>query len=108
MSTSAVPEPVLVALRDRRLRRHHAGAVYAELWGSLSYDEPRVAKIRQTAQLLRIHRSTMRRALLRLVDSDYLRFSHRDGKGRAYYQKIDGTKGGYMVPPLAVRTAAAA
>jgi len=50
----------------------------------------------------------MRRALLRLVDSDYLRFSHRDGKGRAYYQKIDGTKGGYMVPPLAVRTAAAA
>ena len=107
MSTLAVPEPVLTALRDKRLRRHHADRVFAELWDSLSFDEPRVAKIRQTSQALGCTRRTLRKALLLLDETQYLRFSHTDPNGRRYYQKID-RRGAPMWPPVPLATADAA
>ena len=107
MTTLAVPGPVLDALRDKRLRRYHADRVYAELWVSLSYEESRVVKIRQTAKVLGTHRTTLRRALALLIDAGYLVFSHRDSNRRAYYQKVD-RRGGTILPPVPVLTADAA
>ena len=107
MTTLAVPEPVLIALRDPRLRRHHADRVFAELWDSLSYDEARVAKIRQTARMLHVMRPTMRRALALLVDLHYLQFSHRDSRGRSYYRKTDRRRGHHVTPILPLTADAA-
>jgi len=93
-----VPAPVLVALRDLRLRRAHADRVYAELWASLSPTEARVAKVHELAEILHVGRREVRRALDRLARCGYLAFSHRDTNGRRYYWRIDKRRGAHGTP----------
>lgn len=94
-----VPEPVLQAQRDPRLRRFNAAAVYAEVWGFLSFDTPKPVKVRSSAHTLIVKPARVRAALDLLVSSGYLRFSHRDGRGIRYYQLVD--RRGLIRPPLA-------
>lgn len=85
-----VPEYVLEAIRDPALRRHHAGAVYAEVWAYLSFETAKPVKVRQTAKRLRIRdRTKVRRALDLLVTLNYLDFSHVDSKCIRHYRKHD-------------------
>ncbi|MES2524050.1 MAG: hypothetical protein V4617_15190 [Gemmatimonadota bacterium] len=99
LSTQLVPEFVLQALRDPRLRRHHAASVYAEVWASLSFDEARVVKVGQLAETLGIQRREIRRALDLLGKERYLQFTHRDENRRRYYRLYD--KRGAPRPPVA-------
>jgi hypothetical protein len=99
--TQPMPEHVLRANRDPALWRYHAAAVYAEIWATLSFHEPRVVKVGHIAELLcegdaklapkraRNLRRDVRRALKLLVEQQYLTFSHRDSNGRGHYQLFD-------------------
>lgn len=94
-----VPEQVLQAQRDPRLRRFNAAAVYAEVWGFLNFETPKPVKVRYSAHTLFAKPATVRAALDLLVESGYLRFSHRDSRGIRYYQLVE--RRGLIRTPLA-------
>lgn len=88
-----VPIAVLRAQRDPLLRRHHAAAVFAEVWGVLNDTDPRPVKVRETARSLRLNVRTMRYALDLLEQHGYLCFTHRDGRGIRHFVRAMGSNG---------------
>jgi hypothetical protein len=77
------------ALRDPRLRRHHAVVVFLCVAPSLTETEVRSVKVRRTAAYLRVTPITVRLALALLVRLKYLvRVPRRN----------NGTAGEYRLP----------
>lgn len=94
------------ALRDPRLRRHHAIVVFMFHAPSMSIDTPKPIKVRRTGAYLKIHHVTVRLALALLVRLGYLvRTSPRNAGAPGEYCLPTGSHGDPVRGPIALPTA---